>query len=152
MTDLKELYQEVILDHSRSPRNFGRPERAERTAEGMNPVCGDEVNVHVHMDGDVVRDIGFTGAGCAISKASASVMTTMVKGRTVEEVDELFEKFHDMVTKGLPEEETEEMGRLAAFSGVCEFPARVKCASLAWHTMRAAIRKEEAEVEPVSTE
>lgn len=151
MTELKELYQEVILDHNRSPRNFGRPEGAERTAEGLNPVCGDEVNVHVHLDGDVVRDIGFTGAGCAISKASASLMTTLVKGHTVAEVDEMFERFHEMVTKGLPDDEAEEMGRLAVFSGVCEFPARVKCASLAWHTMQAAIRAQ-ANSGPVSTE
>lgn len=151
MTDLKELYQEVILDHNRAPRNYGRPEGAERSAEGLNPVCGDEVNVHVHLDGDVIRDIGFTGTGCAISKASASLMTTLVKGHTVEEVDAMFDRFHEMVTKGLPEEDTEEMGRLAVFSGVCEFPARVKCASLAWHTMRAAIRAQ-SNGDPVSTE
>lgn len=151
MTDLKELYQEVILDHSRSPRNFGKPAGAERSAEGLNPVCGDEVNVHIRMNGDVIEDIGFTGAGCAISKSSASLMTTLVKGHTVEEVDAMFDRFHEMVTKGLPDDEVESLGRLAAFSGVCEYPARVKCATLAWHTMRAAIRARQ-ESATISTE
>lgn len=138
MTDLSELYQEVILDHNRSPRNFKRPERTNRTSEGHNPLCGDEVTVHLDLEGDVIRDVGFQGSGCAISKASASVMTTLVKGRTVAEADALFERFHDLVTTGQTRD-TVDLGHLAVFAGVHEYPSRVKCAALAWHTLRAAL-------------
>jgi len=149
MSDLRELYQEIILDHNKQPRNFGRLEDARR-ADGHNPLCGDQITVYLKMNGDIIEDARFEGAGCAISKASASMMTEAVKGHTVDEVEGLFEGFHRMVTSEpgmLPD--VEKLGKLAAFSGVCEFPARVKCASLAWHTLRAAI--EEAKT-PVSTE
>jgi len=138
MTDLSELYQEVILDHNRSPRNFQRPEGTNRTSEGHNPLCGDEVTVHLDLEDGVIKDVGFQGSGCAISKASASVMTTLVKGRTVAEADALFERFHDLVTTG-PDGDTVDLGHLAVFAGVHEYPSRVKCAALAWHTLRAAL-------------
>jgi nitrogen fixation NifU-like protein len=138
MTDLSELYQEVILDHNRSPRNFAKPEHTNRTSEGHNPLCGDEVTIHLDVEDGVIKDVGFVGSGCAISKASASVMTTLVKGRTVEEADALFERFHSLVTQGATDD-TVDLGHLAVFAGVHEYPSRVKCAALAWHTMRAAL-------------
>jgi nitrogen fixation NifU-like protein len=138
MTDLSELYQEVILDHNRSPRNFAKPEHTNRTSEGHNPLCGDEVTIHLDVEDGVIKDVGFLGSGCAISKASASVMTTLVKGRTVAEADALFERFHTLVTKGATDD-TVDLGHLADFAGVHEYPSRVKCAALAWHTMRAAL-------------
>jgi nitrogen fixation NifU-like protein len=138
MTDLSELYQEVILDHNRSPRNFAKPEHTNRTSEGHNPLCGDEVTIHLDVEDGVIKDVGFLGSGCAISKASASVMTTLVKGRTVEEADALFERFHSLVTQGATDD-TVDLGHLAVFAGVHEYPSRVKCAALAWHTMRAAL-------------
>jgi nitrogen fixation NifU-like protein len=140
MSELRELYQEVILDHNRRPRNFRVLEAAGHRAVGHNPLCGDQITVFVEMEGDVVRDVSFQGAGCAISKASASMMTDAVKGKSRAEVQELFGDFHRMVTDrpdALPD--VERIGKLAAFAGVCEFPARVKCASLAWHTLQAAI-------------
>jgi nitrogen fixation NifU-like protein len=146
--DLRELYQQVILDHYKRPRNFQRLEDANRKAEGHNPLCGDEVVVYLKMDGDVIQDIGFQGAGCAISKASASMMTAALKGKTRVEAEALFEKFHQMVT-GENGVDPLALGKLAVFCGVSEFPVRVKCASLAWHTLRAAI---EGRQEPVSTE
>jgi len=141
------LYQEVILDHNRRPRNFGELAGANRRAEGHNALCGDQLSVWLRLEGDVVADVGFVGTGCAISRASASMMTTAVKGRTREEVDALFEDFHAMVTGA--ETPHRDMGPMMAFSGVSRFPMRVKCASLPWHTMRAALH---GEATVVSTE
>ncbi len=148
MSDLRELYQQVILDHYKRPRNFQRLEGANRKAEGHNPLCGDEVVIYLKLEGDLIQDISFEGAGCAISKASASMMTAALKGKTRAEAEELFRKFHEMVT-GQDGVDPLELGKLAVFCGVSEFPVRVKCASLAWHTLRAAI---EGKDEPVSTE
>ncbi len=140
---LRELYQEVILDHNKSPRNFKKLETANRTAEGYNPLCGDKINIFLDVEDDVVKDISFQGSGCAISKASASLMSTIIKGKTVEEAKMLFEKFHDLITGKLDENTSiEELGKLAVLAGVKEFPMRVKCASLAWHTMLTALKKE----------
>ncbi len=141
MSELRELYQSVILDHNRRPRNAGVPAGANRSAEGYNPLCGDKVTVYVEVDEEgVVRDAGFVGTGCAISTASASLMTEAVKGRPIAEVQKLFEGFHDLVTSRpsdpLP---GADLGKLAVFGGVREFPMRVKCATLAWHTLRAAL-------------
>jgi len=150
MSDLRELYQQVILDHSKKPRNFRKLDSANRTAEGYNPLCGDQINIYLQLEDDVIRDISFQGSGCAISKASASMMTASVKGRTKTEAQVLFEKFHKMVTGGLDTSVNQhELGKLAVFSGVCEFPIRVKCASLAWHTLHAAL---EGKGETISTE
>ncbi len=141
MSELRELYQEVILDHNRSPRNFHEMEKASCVAEGHNPLCGDEVKVFVKLEGDVIADIAFLGRGCAISKASASMMTSGVKGKTTAEADTLFEELHRMVTTD-GEPNAELLGRLTALAGVREFPNRVKCATLAWHTMRGALKGE----------
>jgi nitrogen fixation NifU-like protein len=137
--ELRDLYQEVVIDHSRKPRNFRRPEGANRSAEGMNPLCGDEIKVHLKLAGDVIEEIGFEGTGCAISKASASLMTAALKNKTKAEAEALFQRVHSMLTAGPGDVHLEELGKLAALSGVWEFPARVKCASLAWHTMRSAL-------------
>ena len=139
MSGLSELYQNVILEHNRSPRNFRVMEDADRKADGHNPLCGDELTVWVRMDGDVIGDVSFRGAGCAISRASASLMTGAVKGKTREEAEALFQRFHRLVTGTLPANESETLGKLAVFSGVSEFPVRVKCASLSWHTLKAAL-------------
>jgi nitrogen fixation protein NifU and related proteins len=139
MSSLSELYQNVILEHNRSPRNYRAMEGADRKAEGHNPMCGDQLTVWVRMDGDVIGDVSFRGAGCAISKASASLMTAAVKGKTREQAEALFERFHRLVTGTLPAGESETLGKLAVFSGVSEFPVRVKCASLSWHTLKAAL-------------
>ncbi len=140
MSDLDELYQEVILDHQRHPRNYARLPNANRTAEGNNPLCGDHVTVYLEVEDGVIRNISFEGEGCAISKASASMMTSVVKGRTVAEAAELFKRFHQMVMRGKdPCLDFDGLGKLAAFSGVSAFPMRVKCASLAWHTLTAAL-------------
>ena len=147
MSDLRDLYQEVVLDHSRSPRNF-RVLDGSRQAEGFNPLCGDRVTVYVELEGDTIRDVAFQGSGCAISKASASLMTTALKGRTREEAEKLFDEFHRLVTGGGSADPVA-LGKLAVFSGVSEFPVRVKCATLAWHTLHAAL---EGLAEPVSTE
>jgi nitrogen fixation protein NifU and related proteins len=150
MADLRDLYQEVILDHNKRPRNFRALDEADRHAEGFNPLCGDRLTVYVKLDGDVVRDVSFVGAGCAISKASASLMTDSVKGKTLAEARALFEAFHKMVTSDVTTgADLEGLGKLEVLCGVREFPARVKCASLAWHTLRAAI---EASDEPATTE
>jgi len=148
--DLRELYQEVILDHGRRPRNFKELPGARR-AEGFNPLCGDRATVYVDLDGDRLRDVSFQGQGCSISTASASMMTESVKGKTRAEAEQLFERFHALVTAAPDEAKAAapEMGKLAVFSGVSEFPVRVKCASLAWHTLRAALA---GQAEPVSTE
>ena len=140
MSVLNELYQQVILDHNKSPRNFHAMEGATRHVEGYNPLCGDHYTVYVKLEGDRIVDVSFEGAGCAISKASASVMSAMVKNHTVAEAEELFRDFHRLVKGELAgEEELERLGKLAAFAGVSEFPARVKCASLAWHTLHSAL-------------
>jgi nitrogen fixation protein NifU and related proteins len=150
MSDLKSLYQEVILDHNRNPRNFKKMENADRTLEGYNPLCGDRYTIYVKMNGDIIEDIAFQGSGCAISKASASVMGSMLKGKTRAEAEAMFEEFHKLVRGEMKVEgHEEELGKLAAFSGVSEFPARVKCAILAWHTMKSVIEDKQ---ESVSTE
>ena len=148
MAGLRDLYQEVILEHSKVPRNYREMADADHKAEGFNPLCGDRFTVYMHLEGDIIRDISFQGSGCAISKASASMMTQMLKGKTREEAEKLFGKFHDLVT-GHSHPSEEEMGKLAVFSGVSEFPARVKCATLAWHTLQAAL---EGQQDAVSTE
>jgi nitrogen fixation NifU-like protein len=141
MSDLSDLYQEVILDHNKRPRNFHALEQPSHTAEGYNPLCGDRLNVFVKVEDNVITDVGFIGSGCAISKASASLMTDAVKGRTVDEARALFERFHRMVTTP-PDTGVEDMGKLSVLAGVREFPVRVKCASLAWHTLKAALERE----------
>ena len=147
--DLRELYQEVILDHNKRPRNFRVPDPVNRRAEGYNPLCGDKITVFLYVEGDVIKDLGFQGTGCAISKASASLMTDALKGKTVAQADALFEKFHSLVTGPATEAESDELGKLAVLGGVREYPMRVKCASLAWHTLKAAMQ---AENDVVSTE
>ncbi len=142
MSDLSDLYQEVILDHNRRPRNFRELPAASHHAEGYNPLCGDRLDLFLRIDGGVVTDVGFQGSGCAISKASASLMTDSIKGKTVADVRALFDRFHRMVTTP-PDRPVEDLGKLSAFSGVREFPVRVKCASLAWHTLKAALEREE---------
>lgn len=146
-SNLGDLYQEVILDHGRKPRNFGQVENCSATAEGFNPLCGDKLKVQVTFENDRVTDVHFVGAGCAISIASASLMTEALRGKTKQEAEQLFQSFHDLLTT----EKTDppEMGKLAVFSGVREYPARVKCATLAWHTVRAALQQSG---EKVSTE
>ena len=135
MSALRELYQETILDHNKSPRNFRKMDDATKTVEGYNPLCGDHYTIYIKMNDGVISDLAFEGSGCAISKASASVMTSMLKGKTKAEAEELFVDFHKLVKGELePTVEIDRLGKLVAFAGVCEFPARVKCASLAWHT------------------
>src|SRR5687767_8455271 len=149
MSELNELYQETILEHNKNPRNFREIQAADRTADGNNPLCGDALRVYVQMEGDTVGEVAFKGSGCAISKASASMMTQTVKGKTREEAEALFDEFHRMVTGGLDVEKDENhLGKLKIFAGVLEFPARVKCASLSWHTLNAALHGEDV----VSTE
>ena len=149
MSDLNELYQQVILDHNKRPRNFHRIAGADRTAEGFNPLCGDHITVVLALEDQIIRDIAFEGAGCAVSKASASMMTEALKGKSESEADTLFRSFHALVT-GQPDPGAgASLGKLSVFSGVSEFPMRVKCATLAWHTLRAAL---EGKQEPVSTE
>jgi nitrogen fixation NifU-like protein len=149
MSDLTDLYQEVILDHNRRPHNFRAIEHASRKQEGYNPLCGDRLMLYVKLDGDVIADVAFQGTGCAISKASASLMTDALKGKTVVQARVLFDRFHEMVTSA-PDAPLADLGKLSVLAGVREFPLRVKCASLAWHTMKAAVSDEHAE--PVSTE
>lgn len=141
MSDLRDLYQEVILDHNRRPRNFHAIPDASQTAEGYNPLCGDRLTLYMKISGDVITDLSFEGAGCAISKASASMMTDAIKGRTISEANDLFDRFHRMVTTP-PDQAVEDMGKLSSLAGVREFPVRVKCASLAWHTLKAAMAKQ----------
>ena len=142
MSDLNDLYQEVILDHNRRPRNFRRLNRPSHHAEGFNPLCGDRIVLDVQLDGDRIADVAFEGSGCAISKASASLMTDRLKGCTVSEAQELFERFQRMVTSPI-DQPLDDMGKLSALGGVREFPVRVKCASLAWHTLKAALDRQE---------
>lgn len=146
MAALSGLYQDLILDHNRSPQNFRRLENANRKAEGNNPLCGDRLTVWLRMEHDIIQDATFQGSGCAISKASASLMTTAVKGKSRAEAVALFERFRGLVTGSVQGEEAEALGKLAVFSGVSEFPIRVKCASLSWHAMKAALDQPDAVV------
>ncbi len=150
MSELQDLYQEIILDHNKKPRNFRKMEDANHEADGYNPLCGDKIKVYLHLDGDIITDVSFEGKGCAISTASASMMTESVKGKTIEEVKTIFNSFHDLVT-GQKNSETCEVcvGKLKSLGGVREYPMRVKCATLCWHTLNAAI---EAKEDIVSTE
>ena len=145
--ELRELYQQVILDHNKSPRNFRVIENPTQEADGHNPLCGDTLHIYLHVEDDIINDISFQGSGCAISKASASLMTSMIKGKTVEEAEKLFKNFHALVTGNLGNDpDLSELGKLAVFAGVQEFPVRVKCASLAWHTMETALHQNGKEV------
>jgi nitrogen fixation NifU-like protein len=150
MGDLRELYQEMILDHSKRPRNFHVPEHANQSAEGYNPLCGDRIKLYLEVKNGVIQDVGFEGSGCAISKASASMMTEIIKGKTVAYVEELFKHFHEMLSSGASGTfDKSKLGKLAVFSGVFEFPIRVKCATLAWHTLKSGLTGEK---EKISTE
>ena len=143
MSDLRDLYQEVILDHNRAPRNFGTLPNANRESEGHNPLCGDRVRIFLHVEGGRIEDIAFQGSGCAISTASASLMTEALKGRTVEEARRLFHGFHDLLTAG---GDADDLGKLAVFAGVREYPIRIKCATLAWHAVQAALDQQDHSV------
>jgi nitrogen fixation NifU-like protein len=149
MPELRELYQDLILEHSKTPRNYRELVSANRKAEGFNPLCGDRYTIYVELDGDAIRNVTFQGSGCAISKASASLMTQAVKGKTQAEFAQFFEEFHNIVTGQTPVDDPTTVGKLAVFAGVSAYPVRVKCASLAWHTLRAALAGED---QPVSTE
>ena len=149
MADLRDLYQEIILEHSKQPRNYRALPSAQHRAEGYNPLCGDRFTVYVNLEGDTIRDATFEGSGCAISKASASMMTQALKGKSRADAEKLFENFHKLVTGHGESNGTENLGKLAAFSGVSEFPVRVKCATLAWHTLQAALKGQQ---DTVSTE
>lgn len=149
MSDLRELYQEVILDHHKRPRNFRRLEGANRQAEGFNPLCGDKITLYLTIENGVVREAGFQGSGCAISTASASMMTEFLKGKSEAEAEALFDRFHDLVTGKTPAGNPEDLGKLAVFTGVRDYPVRIKCAILCWHTLRAAL---EQRPETVATE
>ena len=143
MSELSELYQQVILDHNKKPRNFHKLENANHSAEGFNPLCGDQLKVYLHVEDDQLKEVSFEGSGCAISKASASMMTQAVKGKTKAEAETLFNEFHRMATGELDEEsEANHLGKLTIFAGVRDFPARVKCATLSWHTMHAALNEQ----------
>jgi len=145
--ELRELYQQVILDHNKSPRNFRVMENPTQEADGHNPLCGDVLHIYLQVEDNIIKDVSFQGSGCAISKASASLMTSMIKGKTVEEAEKLFENFHALVTGNLGNNpDLSELGKLSVFAGVQEFPVRVKCASLAWHTMISALDKDSKEV------
>jgi len=149
MSELSELYQQVILDHNKKPRNFRKLENANHTADGYNPLCGDQLTIYLDLEDGLVKEVGFEGSGCAISKASASMMTQAVKGKSKEQAENLFQEFHSMVTGELNEEmEENSLGNLKIFAGVREFPVRVKCATLPWHTLHAALNKQDQ----VSTE
>ena len=149
MFDLQDLYQEVIVDHNRSPRNFGKLDDADITLEGFNPLCGDKLTLYLKTSGNQIEDVHFDGSGCAISVASASLMTEAMKGKTIEQAHELFEQFHSMVTSDENEIDAEKLGKLAALAGVKEYPSRIKCATLCWHTLNSALSGEQ---QPVSTE
>ncbi|MDP4116664.1 MAG: SUF system NifU family Fe-S cluster assembly protein [Bacteroidota bacterium] len=142
-SELRELYQQVILDHNKSPRNFRKIEHPDHFAEGYNPLCGDRIDIYVKVENNIITDLSFQGSGCAISKASASLMSSMLKGKSEEEAKEIFNRFHDLVTgHDISAEEIEKLGKLAVLEGVKEFPARVKCASLAWHTLNSALNED----------
>lgn len=142
--ELRDLYQELILDHSKNPRNFHLLKDASHCGEGFNPLCGDHIHIYLTLEDEVIKEICFQGTGCAICKASASLMSSALKGKEIQDVDELYIKFHNLVTgnKELSDEDYEELGKLAVFAGVSEFPVRVKCATLAWHTMNSALKGE----------
>lgn len=142
MFDLKDLYQEVIIDHNRSPRNFGKLENPTQVAEGYNPLCGDKLNLYLTTEDDLITDVSFDGSGCAISVASASLMTDLLKGKTTKEAEQLFKNFHDLIMKEEKpdQEQMQSLGKLAALAGVKEYPARVKCATLCWHTLHSALQ------------
>ncbi len=142
MSELNDLYQQVILDHNKKPRNFRKPEVFNRTAQGHNPLCGDQLTVYLQLDNGVISDVAFEGSGCAISKAAASMMTQALKGKTTDETNRLFTEFHQMVTGDEDEETPDDLGNLRIFSGVREFPVRVKCATLPWHTFKAALENQ----------
>lgn len=148
MSELSELYQQVILDHNKKPRNFRKLEAANHKAEGFNPLCGDHLTVYLNLEDDAVKEVSFEGSGCAISKAAASMMTQAVKGKSKEDAEALFNEFHRMVTGELNEDEQDHLGNLKIFEGVRDFPVRVKCATLPWHTLHAALNNTEI----VSTE
>ncbi len=148
MSDLAELYQQVILDHNKRPRNFGPLDGLDSSAQGHNPLCGDSLRVDIKMDGGKVADVSFEGTGCAISRASASLMTEVIKGLTTDEIETLFNAFHSVVT-GEPAPDGVRLGKLASLAGVAEFPIRVKCATLAWHTLNAAL---DGRADPITTE
>jgi len=148
MTELSELYQQVILDHNKKPRNFRKPELFNRSAQGHNPLCGDQLTVYLQLDNGIITDVAFEGSGCAISKAAASMMTQTLKGKSTDETEKLFSGFHQMVTSDSDDDVSENLGNLRIFSGVREFPVRVKCATLPWHTFKAALENKEV----VSTE
>ncbi|MCZ6804732.1 MAG: SUF system NifU family Fe-S cluster assembly protein [Proteobacteria bacterium] len=148
MFDIKDLYQEIIVDHNRSPRNFGKLDDADKTLEGFNPICGDKLILYLKTDGQKINDIAFDGSGCAISVASASLMTDAMKGKSLAEAETLFNEFHNLITTD-GDFDSEHLGKLAALAGVKAYPARVKCASLCWHTLHSAILGDD---NPVSTE
>lgn len=139
MSDLRELYQEVILDHNKNPRNFREIEPASHSGNGFNPLCGDRVHLYVQVDGDRVTDVSFKGSGCAISTASASMLTDAIKGRPIDEAKDIFLRFQRLVIGEASPEDVEQLGKLAVFGGICDFPTRVKCATLAWHTLTSAL-------------
>jgi nitrogen fixation NifU-like protein len=147
--DMKDLYQDVIVDHNRSPRNFGSMDDADRSLEGYNPLCGDRLTLYLKLDGDHITDIRFDGSGCAISVASASLMTEVMKGKTLKEAEKIFEDFHTLLTAENPDIDIERFGKLAALAGVREYPTRIKCASLCWHTLHGLLEGVQA---PISTE
>lgn len=149
MFDLKDLYQEVIVDHNRSPRNFGKLEDADRTLEGFNPLCGDRLTLYLKMNGEQIDDIRFDGNGCAISVASASIMTETMKGKSASEAEQIFNDFHHLVTERDADLDFEKLGKLGALAGVRDYPARVKCATLCWHTLHSALEGDDS---PVTTE
>ncbi len=145
--ELRELYQQVILDHNKSPRNYNKMENPTQEAEGYNPLCGDILKVYLKVEDNIVKEVSFQGSGCAISKASASLMTSIIKGKTKEEAEKIFKDFHDLITGKFDENpDKDKLGKLNVFAGVKEFPVRVKCASLAWHTMKSALNKEDKKV------
>lgn len=148
MFDIKDLYQEVIVDHNRSPRNFGKLDDADKTLEGFNPLCGDKLTLYLKTDGDTINDIMFDGSGCAISVASASLMTDAMKGKSLQEAEKLFDNFHNLITTD-DDVDIDQLGKLAALAGVKAYPARVKCASLCWHTLHSVIEGNDT---PVKTE
>ncbi|MGH8403385.1 MAG: Fe-S cluster assembly sulfur transfer protein SufU [Gammaproteobacteria bacterium] len=148
--DLKDLYKDVIVDHNRSPRNFRKITDATRTQEGFNPLCGDKLTVYLKLDGERISDLSFEGSGCAISVASASLMSQQLKGKTIVEAEQMFERMHALLTREDADPDPESLGKLAALSGVREYPSRVKCASLCWHTLKNALERSDSQT--VSTE
>ena len=146
MSELRELYQQLIIDHARSPRNFKKLDTANHIKEGFNPLCGDKLTLYLYERDGLIHEVGFTGSGCAISMASTSLMTEILQGKTWEEAEQIFENFHDLVTKGNCDDKAVEIGKLVALSGVYEFPSRVKCATLSWHAMMALLNNEKGVV------